>query len=527
VSDIVIGSGPAGISAAWSLIQQGRTVTMLDIGERLEQANNNLKETLSKSPPNEWSADDISAYTNLRQASQIDGALPYGSDFLFRDKMNILGTRGIDTKIGLRASFAKGGLSNGWGSAILPYRIEDLSGWPISSTDLSKHYNALREFMPMAGKADDLDKLFPMQAFPTDTSLTTTQQAEKLLYKLQNKKEQLNNAGVYFGKARQAASSSDCHYCKMCLYGCPYNTVYNSAKTVEKLCNHPNFTYIDDLAVTHFKEQHNQVQVKTVNTNTYQEQLFSAKRLYIACGVLPTAKLVLESLNQFDKTVLLKDSQHFFLPMLHTWGTGQNVKKENKNTLAQVFIEMILPELNNLTAHAQLYTYNDLYPIDMRKRFGFLAKPLSPLINLLSQRLIVAQGFLHSDDSAAIELSLKKNDDGNSSLNMTPKENPQTNQKITLFRKKLSKMALNLGLVPLTPLSRSGSIGSSFHCGSTFPMSDNPSPLESDTLGRPAGLQRVHIVDASVFPSIPATTITLTVMANAHRIAEESSKIDS
>ena len=31
-------------------------------------------------------------------------------------------------------------------------------------------------------------------------------------------------------------------------------------------------------------------------------------------------------------------------------------------------------------------------------------------------------------------------------------------------------------------------------------------------------VERVHVVDASVFPSLPATTITLSVMANAHRI---------
>ena len=50
-------------------------------------------------------------------------------------------------------------------------------------------------------------------------------------------------------------------------------------------------------------------------------------------------------------------------------------------------------------------------------------------------------------------------------------------------------------------------------------MRENPEGLDTDILGRPAGLRRVHLVDASVFPSIPATTITFSVMANAHRIA--------
>jgi hypothetical protein len=41
----------------------------------------------------------------------------------------------------------------------------------------------------------------------------------------------------------------------------------------------------------------------------------------------------------------------------------------------------------------------------------------------------------------------------------------------------------------------------------------------TDTLGRPFGWQRVHAVDTSVLPAIPATTVGLLTMANAHRIA--------
>lgn len=37
-------------------------------------------------------------------------------------------------------------------------------------------------------------------------------------------------------------------------------------------------------------------------------------------------------------------------------------------------------------------------------------------------------------------------------------------------------------------------------------------------LGRLAGSSRIHFVDASFMPAIPASTITLSVMANAHRI---------
>ena len=57
-------------------------------------------------------------------------------------------------------------------------------------------------------------------------------------------------------------------------------------------------------------------------------------------------------------------------------------------------------------------------------------------------------------------------------------------------------------------------------------MREKPGAFESDRLGRPHGWSRVHAVDATVLPSVPATTITFSVMANAHRIGWEAAKLD-
>ncbi len=67
-------------------------------------------------------------------------------------------------------------------------------------------------------------------------------------------------------------------------------------------------------------------------------------------------------------------------------------------------------------------------------------------------------------------------------------------------------------------LAKMGEPGRGFHSGGTLPMRHEPVSFETDTLGRPHGFRHVHIVDASIFPTISANTITLTVMANAHRI---------
>jgi len=103
-------------------------------------------------------------------------------------------------------------------------------------------------------------------------------------------------------------------------------------------------------------------------------------------------------------------------------------------------------------------------------------------------------------------------------LRLTSAPRPHTEATLKKVVRKLGSLRSLTGLLPLTSLLQPGEPGRGFHTGGSFPMSLNPSGLETDLLGRPWGLKRTHIVDSSVLPSIAATTITFTAMANAHRI---------
>ena len=80
--------------------------------------------------------------------------------------------------------------------------------------------------------------------------------------------------------------------------------------------------------------------------------------------------------------------------------------------------------------------------------------------------------------------------------------------------------------IPLFPGLKFPDPGASYHSGGSFPMSAQPVGSQTDTLGRFVEHPRLHIVDASVLPSIPATTVTFTVMANSHRIATAAAALD-
>jgi len=133
---------------------------------------------------------------------------------------------------------------------------------------------------------------------------------------------------------------------------------------------------------------------------------------------------------------------------------------------------------------------------------------------------LIAQGYLHSDDSAEIEMTLKR-DGEKDYLQLRARQNPEARDTVKKVLREFTRQSRRLGTVPLAPLLQMMRPGEGFHSGGTFPMRVQPREFQSDFLGRPRGWSRVHAVDASVFPSVPATTITLPLMANAHRIGAE------
>ena len=517
----VVGSGPAGVSVAHALLKQGAEVTMLDVGIELEPARTRLVDSLSQSPPEVWSEAELSLlkWSLTDDARVVPRKLSYGSDFPYRDATGGMSVR--QTGVEVVSSCARGGLSNLWGSAVLPYRAEDIADWPIGVDELAPHYRAAFELMPLTAQRDDLAQEFTLYASHY-TSLNPSSQARALLRDLDVHRETLTREGIRYGQARlaiQAETIGDrggCVYCGMCLYGCPRKLIYNAAQSVELLQSRPGFHYSSDVAVERVIEEGAEVRLLCRHPSSQLRFTLRGARAYLAAGVLGTAKIMLASVAAYGRQLTIMDSQYFVLPLLRMKRT-QGVAHEFLHTLAQVFLEMSACIPGGNPAHLQVYTYNDLYRHALEKRLGPLANIAGRLSDSLLGRLVVLQGYLHSKDSSAISVRLERRS-AIDELVLDAKINPQARAHVGGIIRKLFKCSRYLGAIPLFPLLQMGKPGQGSHIGGSFPMRRVPGEFEADIFGRLTGMQRVHIVDASVLPSIPATTITLSVMANAHRI---------
>lgn len=502
--EIVIGSGPSGIAAATALLARGRKVTMLDGGKALEAARAAARDRLAAHDPANWAAADRTGWQAPQFATPPGQIRRYGSDFAMEPAEETFAD-GADHFL-LRASRAVGGLSNLWGSALLPYRASDMAGWPISADDLAPHYRAVADFLPIAGRVDALQPLFPVPEMTGRSALPPSPQAECLLDRLTQAQGALTAAGITAGQARQAVAAG-CRLCGQCLHGCPWGLIWSAATGVDRLRQNPDFTYRPGALVRTFREGPDGITLHLASGETV-----SASRAFLGAGVLESARILLAS--GFDDRLTLRDSAHGFLPFLHRWPAPRRPDRGAFHTLPQVFAELDAPAISPFSLHAQLYTWNEFFEADLVQNYARRLPGSAPLFRALARRLIVAQIFLHSDQSARADLTLAA--DGR--LTVRVRDNPATRPAFDATARTYGRGLRHAGLIPLIPARRLNPTGSAFHAGATVPMSASPQRHESDVLGRPNGLTRLHLIDASCLPAIPATTITLAVMANAHRI---------
>lgn len=527
--NLVVGSGPSGVAAALGLLSRGEAVTMLDFGRTLEPEFAALPRSLAGMPYESWPIPARAALGGI--TGPMVGGFPmktsFGSDFASREAPAWMPVehRGAD----ILYSLARGGLSNVWGANAVTFCTEDFRDWPLDGASLAPSYRAVLEHVPLAAvRGDDFEADMPLHVERLEERPLSSQAAQ-VLRDLEARRDEVHARGFRFGPSRLAlrTSPSDqdpgCVRCGFCLHGCPHELIYNSAQTLAVLERHPRFEYVGGHYVTRFVEREGGVEVHALRSADRAPVRFEAGRLYLGCGCFATARLVLESLERFDTDVPMLESQYFLIPLL-LWKRYPKVAEERLTTLSQLCLRLRDPEVGRDDVQLLLYSYNPIY----RTVVGATpARFAPPLMRQLLERLISLQGYLHSDLSPRLTIRVRRAAAGPSILVVEGRPAAAAAMAIRRVEARVRGLSGALRATPIPFMTRIGQPGKSYHSGGAFPMRLEPGPLESDLFGRPLGLRRVHVVDSSVFPTIPATNLTLTVMANAHRIAVESAALPS
>ena len=525
----MIGTGPAGLHATLALVARGLEVVVIDTGETLPPDRQHVADELARTDPRAWPA---ALVADARSNPTIGGGglpkkLLFGSDYIYaRDRI----FAPMDVRVEGRAplpTFAQGGFSTVWGGAALPADDCDTTDWPVHRAELEPYYRRVLADMPLAGGGGTLDRAFP--PYTELGNLTPSAQEQCLLGDLDRARDRLLGMGTYYGRARVAVrthadhTGPGCLYCGLCFAGCPWDVIYATAPRIRALAASGRIQYWQGQAAVDLAEDADGVAVTLAPTagGTHRQERFGA--VFVAAGPINSTRLVLAARRLFDHPVELKESQKFVLPMLRL-ANAPGALEESINTLAAVFYETKLPDISNHWIHVQMTPMSDLMLRQLRLQTGQPLHALRPLLAPLLRRAMFGWVAMHSDHSSRVVLTLRGEErHGLHVLDLGVRVLPEARRLARRVAYGLFRQGIAFRSLMSFPTIVFSNPGSGTHCGGSLPMREHPCDLlDTDRLGRPFGWTRVFVVDASVMPSLPATTTAFNVMANAMRIADRA-----
>lgn len=518
---IVIGSGPAAAAATLALLEHDtESVVVVDLGASLETDRRELLATVSSRHPEEWTAETRSVLAQ-KPVREAPGELPQkrvlGSDFPFRELGQLEGIavqKGGNRNI---VSGAFGGFSNAWGAQVLPFSREVISEWPIAYDDLVPHYEAILRNVPFAAVEDDYSELFPLFA-PAAPLPPLSDGAEAVMERYARHRRSVRRAGVLVGRARLAFEAPRCVECGLCLTGCPLDLIYSARQTLTPMIRRGEVRHEPGLLAIQIGEDELGCWVRARRLSDGSIVTKRADRVFLAAGALGSTRIVLNSIRQSVGQLDLAESVQFVMPFLSA-RAHRDPRNYSTFTLNQVSMVVRYGRAGLDLAHLHLYPYNPVFEDELP---GPIARSTRLKASFL-KRTVAALGYLPSWASPSVTVNVKAREaDQLPAVQISGRRNPETPRALSKTMTRLLTVAPALDLWPGLPALRVSGPGKSYHFGGSLPhVAGRPrtGALETDALGRTAEWKRIHVVDGTVLPTVPSTTFTLSVMANAHRIA--------
>lgn len=514
---IIIGSGASGIAAALQFSKMGIRPLIIDVGlcpnRKIEEPKNLYKLKAS-------------------EQESISPLIGNNLEYFFQDKINlpaklkspyfnfVTDDPGFfsvhQSHYNVITSYAKGGLANAWGNGLMRFSEEDFEKLPISLSDLVPYYQELEKTIGVSGRNDDLSKFFG--DLPTlQQPLKLAQNAQKIFLKYNKNRKSLNSKNIYIGTPRIGISENKygtregCQYDNLEFWQPDHCSLYSPSMTLDELISQDKVIYKKGYFVDHWIEKDGSFDVVAYDVASKQEHCFQASKLVLAAGVVNTARIVLKSRQDYTTKLTLTDNPAIQFPLFFPSRLGAALEIDSFG-LTQLSLLYHSGLLNKKVIGAFVEVTSPLRS-EFFDKFPFLASDNVNFMKYILPGMMACQIFLPSDPHINASLSLDTNND--ILVSGTQAIIPQT-----LIHEAV-KVLRALGLLTLEGFGYRVSHGNGIHYGGTLPMNSTPkSPYETTRDGELYDNKNVFIADGSLFSYIPATNYSLSLMANAMRVAK-------
>ncbi len=277
---IVVGSGPGGGIAAYSLAAQGLSVALVESGGRLLPGRDYGRDL----PP----LDLLERRLAKGMAGGFDSAWDYRETNHFT---------GVGDRPGHGLLRALGGRSLCWAGHSLRFGPADYRHWPIAYEEVAPYYSRAERFMGVYGYKDGLSNM-PDGEFlapvPMRAGESLLRRGVKRL-KQQGRKMEFVAQRKAMVTERHSSGRAVCQYCGNC-GGCPIDSKYTSANTPIPLALKTGrlkvFTNATMTRILMAKAR-NRVDAIEYRTETGGTEKLETKALVLACSAVETARMLL------------------------------------------------------------------------------------------------------------------------------------------------------------------------------------------------------------------------------------------
>lgn len=509
---IVIGTGPAGLSAAWPLAEAGLKVLLLDAGAgRLDRpAGNRPPLAALRASDQGWSSllgHGLSALRDVGFASpKLRTAAPpgFGEGVAAANHIRTSGFRPV-------GAFALGGLSSLWGAVAPAYDESDMRGWPISASDLAESYRRVAARIGLSGSGDDDLAAAQGAGLPLQPALAPTGAAAMVLERYRAR----GGAGDGFrlGLARNAVLSADlgrrraCTLCKGCMWGCPQGAIYNSADDVGDLTGRPNVRLETHMLVEALRRDGETWSVVAQDRRHGGERTFKASCVVLAAGALATTRLALAATGRVGVERPLVSAPCFAFAAVMPSRLGRGLDGHGFG-MAQLAFDLRRPGGPGEAVFGSLYEADGFAVADLAAGLPLTRRGAASLFGLLMPALLIGLGYvpgrwsrnrvrLAADGALDVEGGVAEGHG---------RELKAVGAALGRHFRRLGAWMLPGSLQPFSP-------GTEVHYAGSLAMGDM-----TDRHGQMAGAAGLFIVDGAALPGVSAKHHTFTMMANADRI---------
>lgn len=510
---IIVGSGPAGVSVAFPLVEAGLNVLMVDGGKHAQVELPSQDFLSARSNDTEqWKWMIGENYRALCEQGASSPKLRAPTlDYVFDGFSEA--NRIVTDNFMAVGSLATGGLSNAWGCGVARLSDEELKEFPCEAADMLRSYETVARRIGISGRSkDDLSDYFGLDDW-AQPPIELDDVHQYLYQRYLTQRERLIASGVRIGRARTAVLAEDmaerqaCDNYGNCLWGCARRSLYSATEDLSLLRRHQNFREQQGFVVDGLVHKNGCWSVQGQDVGERGE--ITAGKVMLAAGTLATTRLALQLVGHDKSVRVLSCPMAAFMawvprftgaPRKRMFGLGQlsfvlDLSLEQQQAFGSMFSPQGIPATEFLRY------------LPLKKRYGV------DLLKGLLSSCVIGNVFLSGNLSTS---SAKLTRDGELTIVGQYREEPALMMKE--ISSKLRSTFLRLGGIVLPGSPVVGQPGGDIHYAGTLPMRRDLSLGETGMFGELAGADGVHVVDGACLPTLPGKSHTLTIMANADRI---------